>query len=139
MTFETCVARRKDGKPCRASGSIFDPHWGGKVCDAHLSNIRLNPSKWGRFEASLRAADEARAQAQRQREALSLSLSEDGLHTLLKEMRKFREGSLLKAKIRKLLEAILHDNRWRELEGKHITRKTQQQKEFPRGGDAAIK
>jgi hypothetical protein len=83
MTFETCVARRKDGKPCRAGGLIFDPHWGGNVCDAHLSDIRLNPSKWGRLEASMRAADKALAEAQRQREALSLSLSEDGLHTLL--------------------------------------------------------
>jgi uncharacterized protein YicC (UPF0701 family) len=140
MTFETCVALRKNGKPCRAvAGLIFDPHWNGKVCDAHLSDTRLNPHKWGRLEASMRAADDALAEAQRQREALILSLSEDGLHTLLKEMRKFREGSPLKAKIRKLLDAILRENQRRELERKHITRKTQEQKEFPRGGDAVIK
>ena len=30
-----CVAPRKDGRPCRAVGTIFDPARHGLVCDAH--------------------------------------------------------------------------------------------------------
>jgi hypothetical protein len=32
---ESCVAPRKDGRPCRGVGTIFDPERNGFVCDAH--------------------------------------------------------------------------------------------------------
>jgi hypothetical protein len=33
--YPPCVALRKDGRPCRAVGRVFDPARQGLVCDAH--------------------------------------------------------------------------------------------------------
>jgi hypothetical protein len=32
---EPCVARRKDGNPCRGLAVVFDPERNSLVCDAH--------------------------------------------------------------------------------------------------------
>lgn len=46
---------------------------------------------------------------ERAQEALMLSLSDDGLSSILKALRQFREGKPLLPKVRKILEGVLRE------------------------------
>jgi hypothetical protein len=108
---EPCVAPRKDGRSYRGLGTIFDPARNELVYDAHRpdgpGSTRL---KQGIRLSMLHSLAEAQDETQRGHEALALSLSHDGLNTVLKDLRNFRNGNPLQAKVRKLLEDILTED-----------------------------
>ena len=98
------------GVPCRAVGTIFDPEWNGMVCDAHARpDINVNLQR--RMHGYAPQAREELAEQRRAREALMLSLSDNGLNSVLKDLRNFRDGKPIQPKVRKILEGVLRKNK----------------------------
>ena len=118
IPYSSCVALRKDGRPCQAVGTIVDSARNGLVCDAHRTDgPGSDRLKRGRKLQSLQFWAQAHTEEERRREALALSLSDDGLNALLNDLRKFHHGKCLKAKTRKILEDILTENNQRKSAG----------------------
>jgi hypothetical protein len=111
--LQFCVAPRKDGRPCRGLGTIFDPARNGMVCDAHQPG---GPGSLSLKVGSRLAVIHQQATLAERREALLRSLSDEGLSNTLKDLHKFRDGGeSLRPKTRKLLEEILLEDTRRKL------------------------
>ena len=81
----------------------------------------------GRQLMALEYAEERK----RAREALLLSLSDESLTSILKELRKFREGKLLPPKVRKILEGVLLESSLQEQIASLRRKSQRQQREGP--------
>jgi hypothetical protein len=115
QAYQLCVATRKDGRPCRAIGRVFDSARNGLVCDAHQPGGPGRESlKRGTMLLAMKDIAEDAAEDARRRDALAVGLSDDGLRTLLNELRKFREGRPLQAKVYNILVDLLTEDRQRK-------------------------
>jgi hypothetical protein len=104
--IQFCVAPRKNGRPCRGIGRIFDPARNGLVCDAH-AGPEINQTFQRRMKGLERLAEAEHQNWEKYQR-------DEDLRRLPEALSRFRDGKLLPPKTRKLLKGILAEDTHRK-------------------------